>query len=91
MEKKFDPRPEFRLFLVDMLDVYGKGDWLPIEESKNRITSVVRRLFDLNRLDVATDLVCKLGTGGFVPVGNGYRFQLDVADGQRYLRFERDI
>ena len=91
MENSFDPRPEFRLFMVDMLEVYGKGEWLPIEDSKARITSIVRRLFELEKLKIATDLVCKIGTGGFVSVGNGYRFQIDVNSGQRYLRFERDI
>ena len=90
MEKKFDPRQEFRLFLVDMLDVHGQGGWLPVEENKSRIMSISRRLFALEKIDIASDLVKKINVGGFVSVGNGYRFQLDVDSGQRYLRFERD-
>ena len=86
MEKKFDLHPEFRLF---MLDVHGGGDWLPVEENKSRIMSISRRLFALGKLDIASDLVKKINSGGFVPVGNGYRFQLDVDSGQRYLRSKR--
>lgn len=90
MEKKFDPRPEFSLFLVDMLEMHGSGAWLPVDESKARIISVMRRLFALEMDNVASDLVSKVGVGGFVPVGNGYRFQIDVDSDRRYLRFERD-
>ena len=90
MENKFDPRPEFRLFLVDMLEIHGKGAWVPVEENKSRMMSISRRLFALEKIDIASDLVKKINVGGFVSVGNGYRFQIDVNSGQRYVRFERD-